>query len=253
MNGTIRYTIRPYDTFWMLAQIFNTTAESIMELNPGVNPNNLQVGHVINIRPGFQYYPPQQGNNNQQNNNNRMDDDRAEVMLPDLTDYFRMLWGQHIMWTVLVMMESVYDLPGVDAFSYRLLRNAADFAEAIRPFYGDEAAQRFENLLRDHIIIASELIQVAQAEDINQVNELWQRWVDNANQIAEFLGSLNPEWSPEDWSAMLMEHLELLWAALTNMLEQNSQALVDSIDALDAQAIEMADMMAEGIAEQFPG
>ena len=34
MNGTIRYTIRPYDTLYMLAQVFNTTVESLMELNP---------------------------------------------------------------------------------------------------------------------------------------------------------------------------------------------------------------------------
>ena len=58
MNGTIRYTVRPYDTLWMLAQVFNTTVDSIIELNPGVDPNNLQVGRIITIRPGFQYYPP---------------------------------------------------------------------------------------------------------------------------------------------------------------------------------------------------
>ena len=57
MDGTIRYTVRPYDTIWMLAQVFNTTVDSIMELNPGMNPRNLQIGQVITIRPGYQYYP----------------------------------------------------------------------------------------------------------------------------------------------------------------------------------------------------
>lgn len=55
MSGTIRYTIRPYDTIWMLAQVFNTTVDSIMELNPGIDPQNLQIGQVITLAPGYQY------------------------------------------------------------------------------------------------------------------------------------------------------------------------------------------------------
>ena len=57
MNGTIQYTIRPYDTIWMLAQVFNTTVDSIMDLNPGIDPRNLMIGQVITIRPGSQNYP----------------------------------------------------------------------------------------------------------------------------------------------------------------------------------------------------
>ncbi|MGB9904168.1 MAG: DUF3794 and LysM peptidoglycan-binding domain-containing protein [Desulfotomaculales bacterium] len=45
----ITYTIQPGDTFFNLAQRFNTSVEAIIQANPGVNPNNLQVGQVINI------------------------------------------------------------------------------------------------------------------------------------------------------------------------------------------------------------
>ncbi|MEW6425351.1 MAG: SPOCS domain-containing protein [Bacillota bacterium] len=45
----IRYTIQPGDTFFILAQRFGTTVEAIMQANPGVDPQNLQVGQVINI------------------------------------------------------------------------------------------------------------------------------------------------------------------------------------------------------------
>ena len=291
MNGTIRYTVRPYDTFWMLAQVFNTTADSIMELNPGVDPRNLQVGHVITIRPGFQYYPPfpidnnmmdnngminngMTGNNGMMNNgmmnngmmnngmmnngmmnngmmNNGMMDYECG-MLADLTDYFRMLWGQHVMWTRMVMIGILFELPELEFSTQRLLRNARDFANALGIFYDDEVAQSFENLFSKHITIAAELINAANAGDTNQVDAIWQRWADNANQIAEFLGSINPNWNSEDWSAMLMEHLELLGDNLTNLLEKNYQASVEGFDNIEMQAMEMADMMAEGIAIQFP-
>ena len=249
MNGTIQYTIRPYDTLWMLAQIFNTTVESIMQLNPGLDPRSLQVGRVITIRPGFQYYSSYPQDNDMMDD---MMDDEFGSMLPDLMDYFHMLWSQHVMWTRMVMLGIIFDLPELEFATARLLRNASDFANALRIFYGSEVAQEFENLFRNHITIAAEFIQAAKAGDNSQVEEVWQRWVDNGNQIAEFLARINPNWSVEDWNAMLMEHLELLADNVMLMLEQNYQASVEGFDEIFTQAMEMADMMAEGIAMQFP-
>jgi LysM repeat protein len=36
----------------VLAQRYNTTVEAIMAINPGINPNNLQIGQVICIPGG---------------------------------------------------------------------------------------------------------------------------------------------------------------------------------------------------------
>ena len=163
-----------------------------------------------------------------------------------------MLWGQHVMWTRMVMLGILYDLPELEFSTARLLRNASDFANALRPFYGDDAAQRFESLFSQHITIAAELIQAAKIGDTSQVDEIWGRWINNANQIADFLGGINPNWSTEDWNAMMMEHLELLGNSLSQMLEQNYQASVEGFDEIETQAMEMADMIAEGIALQFP-
>ncbi len=49
--NTAPYTIRPGDTFFALAQRFNTTVPALIAANPTVNPNFLQVGQVICI-PG---------------------------------------------------------------------------------------------------------------------------------------------------------------------------------------------------------
>ncbi len=49
----INYTIKAGDTFFELARRYGTTVQRIQELNPGVNPNNLQVGQVIVIECGI--------------------------------------------------------------------------------------------------------------------------------------------------------------------------------------------------------
>lgn len=48
--GTGRqYTIQAGDTFFLLARRFGTTVAAIQAANPGVDPNRLQIGQVINI------------------------------------------------------------------------------------------------------------------------------------------------------------------------------------------------------------
>lgn len=246
MNGTIRYTIRPYDTIWMLAQVFNTTVDSIMELNPGIDPRNLLVNQVITIRPGYQRFPssPQE-----------MDDmdDMADMTMEDLIEYFRMLWEQHITWTRITALSIVHNLPETELVTQRLLRNATDFGNAMATFYGEEVAQQFANLFTEHITIAAELVQAAVAGNNEAYAEVQQRWYDNAEQIATFLASINPFWSEDDWGAMMFEHLDLLAANIANMVAGNYAESISGYDEVEMQALEMADMMAEGIAEQFPG
>lgn len=246
MNGTIRYTIRPYDTLWMLGQVFNTSAESIMELNPGIDPWNLQAGQVIIINPGLQRYPYDQ---------NMYTDDEEEVsgMLADLMNYMHILWEEHVIWTRMAVMALVHDLPETDLILQRLLRNPNDFANILEHFYGQEAADTFAKLLTDHLTIAAQLVKDAMAGDTQAFAATEKQWYDNADQIAAFLSSINPNWNEDDWSAMLHEHLDLLKQNVSDMIAGNYQASIDGFDEIEQQALEMADVMAEGIAMQFPG
>jgi LysM repeat protein len=55
--GTTPYTIKRGDTFYSLARRFNTTVSAIISANPGVNPNNLQIGQIVCI-PRQPIFPP---------------------------------------------------------------------------------------------------------------------------------------------------------------------------------------------------
>jgi len=255
MNGTIQYTIRPYDTIWMLAQVFNTTVDSIMELNPGIEPMNLFIGQVVSLRPGFQYNSSYQEGTGEEDMEEDMDDDMEDDMegdMQDLLNLFRLLWEQHVEWTRMAVMGIVQDLPDTDLITQRLLRNPTDFAEALSAFYGAEAAQEFARLFTEHLTIAAEIVKAAKAGDNEKVTDADRRWRENAEQIANLLGKINPYWKVEDWSAMLMEHLDLLGDNVADMLSGNYAESISGYDEIELQALEMADMMAEGIAMQFP-
>lgn len=248
MNGTIQYTIRPYDTIWMLAQVFNSTVDAIMELNPGIEPRNLLIGQVVTIRPGFQHYPSY----SEESEDMDIDMEEIDENMGELTCYFHTLWEQHVAWTRMAVVGIVHDLPETEIILQRLLRNPMDFANALVAFYGEDSAQEFARLFTEHLTIAAELVKAAKAGDSDAVADADQRWHENADKIAALLGSINPYWSEDDWSAMLYEHLELLSTNVADMLAQNYEASINGYDDIEAQALEMADMMAEGIAMQFP-
>ncbi|MBP1756092.1 MAG: hypothetical protein H6Q59_2490 [Firmicutes bacterium] len=271
MNGTIRYTIRPYDTIWMLAQVFNTTVDSILDLNPGIEPRNLMIGQVVTLRPGYQSYPSYSDspmeNDTQGMQDDGMDDDIMDEDLmsgdmmdddmsgntSDLVNYFRLLWEQHVEWTRMAVMGIVHQLPEADKILQRLLRNATDFANAFAPFYGEDAAKEFERLFTEHITIAGDLVKAIMAGDNNAVTEADQKWHENADQIAAFMNKVNRYWREDDWSAMLYEHLDLLASNIENMIAKNYEESINGYDEIEMQAMEMADMMVEGLTMQFPG
>ncbi len=180
------------------------------------------------------------------NNMDGIDED-----LEDLRDYFRMLWSQHVYWTRMAVMGIIYNLPDVQQIQQRLLRNPIDFENALIPFYGRDAAKEFSQLLTDHLSIAAEIVKAAKAGDNKMVNDANNRWHDNADKIAEFIGSINPYWTVEDWSAMIDEHLQLLSDNIARMLAKKYEDSINGFDDIEMQALEMADMMSEGIAMQF--
>ncbi|HEX2938077.1 MAG TPA: LysM peptidoglycan-binding domain-containing protein, partial [Ruminiclostridium sp.] len=48
-KGSFSYTIQAGDTLWQLSQIYGVSVQSILDLNPGINPQNLQIGSIICI------------------------------------------------------------------------------------------------------------------------------------------------------------------------------------------------------------
>jgi hypothetical protein len=170
----------------------------------------------------------------------------------DLYNLFRMLWEQHGAWTRMTIMSLVFDLPDVDVVTDRLLQNPIDFGNALMPFYGENIASKFSDLLKSHLVIAAQLVKAAKAGDNKSAATIEQKWYANADEIAALLASINPYWPEEEWKRMLHEHLGLVKAEAVSMLTKSYENGIEVYDELENQALEMADFMAEGIIKQFP-
>lgn len=120
------------------------------------------------------------------------------------------------------------------------------------PLYGDSAASRFEELLTSHLTIAAQLVSAAKAGDARAAADVEQMWYANADEIAVFLGRINPYWSMQQWQTMLYEHLALTKTEAVNILTGKYAECISVFDQIEMQALEMADVMTYGIVMQFP-
>jgi hypothetical protein len=170
-----------------------------------------------------------------------------------LRNDMRRLWEDHVTWTRLAIISLTSDTPDTEATVGRLLKNQADIGDAIKPFYGEAAGQELTRLLRDHILIAADLIAAAKAGNEAALGEAQSRWVANADEIAGFLADANPRsWNVDEMKAMLHEHLRLTTNEAVARLQGDWAGDVSAYDAIHIQALEMADMLSTGIVEQFP-
>ncbi|MDP4132379.1 MAG: LysM domain-containing protein [Bacillota bacterium] len=239
-KGTIPYVIQPGDTSWIIAHRFNTSVNAISKANPGLNLTHLNIGQIICI-------PIPQNRANIPHNEGEFS--KAKV---DLMNKMRELWEEHVAWTRMVILSMAINNPDTTLTTNRLLRNPSDFTAQLTPLYGSDIASRFEALLKSHLMIASQLVQSAKAGDNSAAAEAERQWYANADEIATFLASINPYWSENDWKTMLHQHLALTKSEAVNRLQGNYAEDIRIYDEIQAQALQMADKMSEGISRQFP-
>jgi hypothetical protein len=166
----------------------------------------------------------------------------------------RKLWEDHIVWTRQFIVSSVADLPDANTAAGRLLANQDHIGDAIKPYYGEEAGETLSALLRDHILIAADILTAAKNGDSAEVEEANARWHDNADEIADFLATANPNnWPQEEMREMMSGHLDWTLAEAVARLNADWDADVAAYDHIHRDILHMADMLSIGIINQFPG
>jgi hypothetical protein len=182
---------------------------------------------------------------------------QAETRSPQPVKFrnqMRKLWEDHIVWTRQFIVSSVADLPDANTAAGRLLANQDDIGDAIKPYYGEEAGEALSALLRDHILIAADILNAAKSGDSAGVEEANARWHDNADEIADFLAAANPKnWPQEEMREMMAEHLDWTLAEAVARLNAEWDADVAAYDRIHRDILHMADMLSVGIIKQFPG
>lgn len=170
----------------------------------------------------------------------------------DLRMNMRKLWEDHITWTRNYIISAVADLEDTGTVAERLLKNQDDIGDAIKPVYGDDAGKKLAALLRDHIIVATEVVKAAKAGNKEELTKANKKWYANADDIAVFLSGANPKWPKKALEKMLYKHLELTTQEVVSRLKKDWPSDIEAYDKGHMHMLMFADTLTDGIVGQFP-
>jgi hypothetical protein len=164
----------------------------------------------------------------------------------------RKLWEDHVTYTAFFYTAVIFGGDDAGKLAVRLLRNQDDIGDAVKPFYGEDAGNALAGLLRDHILIAADLVNAAKAGDATAQEQATARWYRNADEIAAFLAAANPFWSRQVLQDALHAHLAMTTDAVVAKLHHDTAGAIAAYDAGHVHMLGVADVLSSGIAKQFP-
>lgn len=164
----------------------------------------------------------------------------------------RKLWTEHVMWTRLYIVSALEGLDDQENVLARLLKNQEDIGNAFKTYYGEAAGDKLTALLKDHILIAGNVVDAAKRGNKADLEKYNKEWYKNADDIAEFLSKANPNWPKEELKEMLEMHLALITEDVTARLAKDWDASTVALDKGLNHIIQLADTLSNGVVKQFP-
>lgn len=183
---------------------------------------------------------------------NKKNEPTSKQEICKLQTGMRELWEDHAKWTREVIIGIVNDVPGTPQAVARLLNNQDAIGAAIAPYYGKDKGDKLGALLKEHILIAADVINDAKYHNTEKLAKDNAKWYANATEIAKFLSSINNNLDYADMKYMMDYHLKYTTAEVLSRVDKNYDKNVKDSDKVTYELREMSDMITMGIVKQFP-
>lgn len=164
---------------------------------------------------------------------------------------WRELWSDHVYWTRFAVVGIVDHMPGLDETVARLMDSCTEMRELLRPYYGDAGAEKFGALMTEHLQLAAQLVTEA-SQGKPEADATEKAWYDNADQLAAFIASANPNLPEATLVALLDEHLRLTKAEAVARITKDYAGDITTFNKILHQILTVSDALADGIIKQFP-
>lgn len=163
----------------------------------------------------------------------------------DWRDTINNLWIERLIWVRQFIVSIIMGLRDLQFVEQRIQRNSAEFGRLIGYLYGAEAGERFEDLLRQYILILSEVVSTIKAGQ--DIEPLMEQWYKTAEDIGAFLFQLNPYWQKEAVQALINDQLQLERDLAQELKREQFGEGIAAFDLAYNNALRAAQLMIYGI------
>jgi hypothetical protein len=165
----------------------------------------------------------------------------------------RDLWTDHIFWVRNVILITKHgDAAAVKVAEEQAVQNAKDIAGSIVPYYGKEASDKIFGLFAGHLSAIKEYMTAAFAGKQEGKDAAVANLKKNADEIAVFLSSANPNWKKETLLSALVAHGGHHIAQINALAAGDFSAEAAVWHEMKKHVYTLADVLADGIVKQFP-
>lgn len=168
-----------------------------------------------------------------------------------LISNLRQLWMQLAIWSRSLIVSTAANLGDVQMIIDRLTFLPEAFSGLLGQYFEPHDADRFRELLEEHISTVVALFAAEKANNDQTVNQETENLYNNANRMADYLASINTHWSAAQWRNLLYTYIQTLLADLVARLAGSYAREIDIFDDLQSQSIALSDYMALGMLQKF--
>jgi hypothetical protein len=165
----------------------------------------------------------------------------------------RDLWAGHIFWVRNVVLATKFgDADAAKVAEDKVVENARAIGDAIASIYGKEAGDKLFGLLAGHYGAVKDCMTAAFADNPEARGAAVDKLKKNAEEIATFLSSANPNWPKQTLTDLLMAHGAHHIAQIDQVNMKDFSAEAKTWDDMKRHIYVIADALAGGIVMQFP-
>ncbi len=171
----------------------------------------------------------------------------------DLRLALRGLWEEHIFWVRnVVLMTKLGNKSAAKAAEDQAVQNAKDISNAIVPYYGKDAGDKLFSLLAGHYGAIKEYMNADFSGKKDAKKAAMDKMLKNADEIATFLSSANPNWPKDAILGALKTHGGYHMTQIEQINAKNYAGEAKTWASMKTQIDQVADVLADGIVKQFP-
>ena len=170
----------------------------------------------------------------------------------DLKLRMRELWADHSAWTSATLVAAIDNAPNTPEVLNRLLRNQDQIGAEFANIYGPQIGNEVARLLREHIIIATKVVDALKSDNKAEHQEQSKLWYRNADELAQYLSGLNPHLQENELKEMLHIHLDMVDAQAKAHIGGNWKKEIELADEGTAHLAILGDTLSAAIISQHP-
>lgn len=165
----------------------------------------------------------------------------------NLINLYRAIWSELAIWTRTYILGVMSNYGNVTVVGERLYTVPVQIQNQLKTIFGEEAAQKFQTLLSQHVVLIMTLANAIKNGDTATQNTTMTQLYQNADEMAAFLTGMNPFWNNAQWTNLLYYYISLTINDLVALASSDFAQDIQISDRITYHVLLIGEYMANGI------